>query len=75
MSTVTSTATPISVTLAKRINGFGYADLPPLAIEHAQMMIASTLASAAAGRNIRSSAVVRTLAKEQGGVPEASIWF
>lgn len=39
------------------------------------MIIASTLASAAAGRGIGSARIVRDLAKEQGGKPEASVWF
>jgi 2-methylcitrate dehydratase PrpD len=76
MATVRHSNTPsIAAQLAREISRFSHGDLPPLAIEHAQMMIASTLASAAAGRNIRSSRVVRELAKEQGGTPEASIWF
>ena len=39
------------------------------------MIIASTLASAAAGSLIGSARIVRDLAKEQGGKPEAAIWF
>ena len=76
MSTASAVSSvSIAAELARTINRYHYEDLPALAIEHAQMMIASTLASAAAGRNIRSSAIVRALAREQGGVPEASIWF
>ena len=52
-----------------------YADLPPAAIKHAKMIIASTLASAASGSRIGSAGIVRELAKEQGGKPEATIWF
>ncbi len=76
MSTASAVSSvSIAAELAHTINRYHYEDLPARAIEHAQMMIASTLASAAAGRNIRSSVVVRALAREQGGVPEASIWF
>ena len=39
------------------------------------MLIASTLASAAWGSGIASSAIIRTLAREHGGTPEASVWF
>src|SRR5713226_4385980 len=51
------------------------ADLPPQAVEHAAMLIASTLASAAMGAGLESSAVIRDLARERGGAPEASVWF
>jgi 2-methylcitrate dehydratase PrpD len=39
------------------------------------MILASTLASAAAGRQIGSARIVRDLAKDQGGKPEATVWF
>jgi hypothetical protein len=52
-----------------------YKELPPKAIEHAKMILASTLASAAAGSLIDSARIVRELAKERGGKPEATIWF
>ena len=39
------------------------------------MLIASTIASAAWGSGIASSAIIRDLAREHGGTPEASIWF
>jgi 2-methylcitrate dehydratase PrpD len=51
------------------------ADLPPQALDHATMLIASTIASAAAGRAIESARIIRELAKERGGRPEASLWF
>lgn len=65
----------LAATLAETITRLGYEDLPELALEHAAMLIASTIASAAAGRDIESSAIVRALVKEQGGTPEASVWF
>ena len=39
------------------------------------MLIASTSASAAWGSGIASSTIIRDLAREHGGAPEASIWF
>ena len=39
------------------------------------MLIASTIASAALGSGIESSTIIRALAREHGGTPEASIWF
>jgi 2-methylcitrate dehydratase PrpD len=50
-------------------------DLPQQAVEHAMMLIASTLASAAMGAGLESAEVIRTLARERGGRPEASVWF
>jgi 2-methylcitrate dehydratase PrpD len=50
-------------------------DLPPLALEHAKMVIASTLASAAMGVDIDSARVIRELAVERGGTADARIWF
>lgn len=39
------------------------------------MLIASTFASAAMGAGLQSSAIIRDLARERGGKPEASVWF
>ncbi|MBV8508511.1 MAG: MmgE/PrpD family protein [Alphaproteobacteria bacterium] len=61
--------------LAEFLTSVGPADLPPQAVEHAAMLIASTLASAALGAGIESSAIIRDLARERGGVAEASLWF
>src|ERR671916_45222 len=52
-----------------------FADLPPVAVERAKMVIASTIASAAMGSRIVSARIIRSLAQERGGTPEASIWF
>ena len=65
----------IAATLAQLITRTTYNDLPALAVDHAAMMISSTIASAAMGYNIRSSRIIRELAREQGGTPEASVWF
>jgi hypothetical protein len=50
-------------------------DLPRQAVEHAAMLIASTIASAAMGAGLESSEIIRTLARERRGSPEASVWF
>ena len=67
------------MTIALKLGHFAthtaYADLPSKAVDHAAMMIASTLASAAAGYGIESSRIVRDLVVGQGGNAEASVWF
>jgi 2-methylcitrate dehydratase PrpD len=67
--------TTIAATLARMVTRTTYNELPVLAVDHAAMMISSTIASAAAGYGITSSRIIRELAKEQGGTAEASIWF
>jgi len=52
-----------------------YADLPPRAIEHAEMLISSTIASASLGSTIESSRIIRALELDRGGKPEATLWF
>jgi 2-methylcitrate dehydratase PrpD len=64
-----------ALTLAQFLNKTRYSDLPPKAIEHAKMIIASTLASAAPGSIIGSARILRDLAKEHGGKPQSTIWF
>jgi 2-methylcitrate dehydratase PrpD len=61
--------------LADFLTRIGPSDLPPQAIDHAAMLIASTLASAALGMGIESAAIIRDLARERGGNAEASLWF
>jgi 2-methylcitrate dehydratase PrpD len=51
------------------------ADLPAQTLDHAAMLIASTVASAACGRDISSAVVIRKLAQDRGGRAEASVWF
>lgn len=68
-------STTLALALARFLNRTTFSDLPPVAIQHAKMILASTLASAAPGTLIGSSRIVRDLAKEQGGTPEATIWF
>jgi 2-methylcitrate dehydratase PrpD len=65
----------VARTLATFLTEVSYPDLPPQTVEHAAMLIASTVASASWGSGIASSAIIRDLARERGGTPEASIWF
>jgi 2-methylcitrate dehydratase PrpD len=64
-----------ALALARVLNRINFRELPETPVKYAKMIIASTLASAAAGREIGSARIIRDLAKEQGGKPEASIWF
>lgn len=66
---------PLALRLARLLNRPGFTGLPPAAIKHAKMILASTLASAAPGTKIGSARIIRDLAKEEGGKPEASLWF
>ena len=50
-------------------------DLPAQTLENAAMVIASTLSSAACGTRLPSARIIRDLARDQGGRPDASIWF
>jgi 2-methylcitrate dehydratase PrpD len=61
--------------LARFLTSANVDDLPPLALERAQMVIASTIASAAMGSDIVSSQIIRELAKERGGAEQATLWF
>jgi 2-methylcitrate dehydratase PrpD len=70
------TVTPAAaLSLAQTLNRIHYAELPPATIQYAKVLLASTLASAAAGRAIGSARIIRDLAKEQGGKTEARLWF
>ena len=66
---------PAALALARILGAIRFTELPEIPIRHAKMILASTLASAAAGREIGSARIVRELAKEQGGNPEGSLWF
>ncbi|HEY1933499.1 MAG TPA: MmgE/PrpD family protein [Acetobacteraceae bacterium] len=67
------------MTVAQRLASFladtNASDLPPQTLDHAAMLIASTLASAACGTGLESARVVRELALDRGGRPDASLWF
>ncbi|HLK46990.1 MAG TPA: MmgE/PrpD family protein [Bryobacteraceae bacterium] len=64
-----------AVELARVLNRIRFNDLPEVPVRYAKMILASTLASAAAGREIGSARMIRDLSKEQGGRPEAPVWF
>ena len=61
--------------LAEFLTQTSYADIPPQAVDHASMIVASTIASAAYGAGIASASIIRELAQEHGGRPDASVWF
>jgi 2-methylcitrate dehydratase PrpD len=61
--------------LADFLVGTATSDLPPQAMRHAAMVIASTIASAAFGTQIQSARIIRDLTREQGGRQDASLWF
>ena len=61
--------------LARFVTGYRTDDLPALALERARMSVASTIASAAMGKEIVSARIIRELARERGGTPEAAVWF
>ncbi|MEM9683092.1 MAG: MmgE/PrpD family protein [Pseudomonadota bacterium] len=65
----------VAATLAGFVIETDTSDLPDKAVDHAAMLIGSTIASAACGTSIPSAAIVRELARERGGIAEASIWF
>ncbi|MGA3402569.1 MAG: MmgE/PrpD family protein, partial [Acetobacteraceae bacterium] len=61
--------------LAEFLTATSTADLPAQALDHAAMLIASTIASAACGTGLESARIIRTLARDHGGRPDASLWF
>jgi len=52
-----------------------YDDLPPRATDYVAMLVASTLANAACGKEIVSTRIVREMARERGGAAQATVWF
>jgi 2-methylcitrate dehydratase PrpD len=68
-------AMTVAETLADFLISTRAQDLPDRAVDCAAMIVASTLASAACGRNIESARIVREIETERGGRPEASLWF
>ena len=75
MSVAKSIADTITEQLGHFVIDTRLQDLPEQAVEHAAMIIASTLASAALGRNIDSARIIRAIEVERGGRPDASVWF
>ncbi len=67
--------TTVARALAEFLTPLTARDLPDKTLDYAAMIVASTLASAACGTAIRSAQIIQGLAEDQGGRPEASIWF
>ncbi len=65
----------IAGTLARFAVQTHIVDLPPLALERAEMCISSTLASVAAGIEIDSARIIRELALDDGGAAQSTVWF
>ena len=61
--------------LARFASGYSTADIPAKALEYAQMLVSSTVASAALGSTIESSRIIREMEVERGGRAEATVWF
>jgi 2-methylcitrate dehydratase PrpD len=53
--------------LAEFLTRTSSSDLPRQAVDHAAMLIASTIASAAMSAGLESYEIIRTLARERGG--------
>jgi 2-methylcitrate dehydratase PrpD len=65
----------VALRLAEFLAERGAAELPPQTLDHAAMLIASTIASAAFGKDLKSARIVRELASERGGRPDSTVWF
>ena len=61
--------------IATFVAGQSYSNLPPKAIEYAEMLVSSTIASASLGSTIESSRIIRAVELARGGKPEATLWF
>jgi hypothetical protein len=65
------------MTVARKLAAFltdtRVSDLPAEALTNAAMIVASTLASAAYGTGIESARIIRAMARERGGRPDASV--
>jgi len=71
----TRPGSPNALALARLLNRTKFSDLPPKAVAHAKMILAITLACAASGSLAGSTRIIRDLAKENGGKPDATVWF
>jgi 2-methylcitrate dehydratase PrpD len=61
--------------LANFLAGVTADDLPAQALDHAAMLVASTIASAAMGSGLESAGIVKDMARSLGGSARASVWF
>ncbi len=50
-------------------------DIPHRVIDYSAMLVASTVASAAAGSQLQSSSIIRSLMLARGGAAESTVWF
>lgn len=74
-STVSGEETSDLRQLARFAHSVRVRDIDDRVLEAAAMVIASTIASAAAGRDLLSSSTVRRLARSHGGSGQSAIWF
>lgn len=65
----------VAETFADFLMSTRFADLPERTTDLAAMIVASTVASAAAGRSIESARIVREIELERGGRSDATVWF
>ncbi len=70
-----SAAEGAALKLARVVDGIGFGNLTPVAVKYSKMILASTLASASAGRNLDSVRIIRELVKEKSGKRSSSVWF
>src|SRR6266581_3944587 len=61
--------------LANFLVGVTASELPPQALDHAAMLVASTIAGAAMGSGLESARIIKDMACSLGGSPRASVWF
>src|SRR5947208_3206777 len=61
--------------LANFLVGVTASELPPQALDHAAMLVASTIASAAMGSGLESARIIKDMACSLGGSARASVWF
>jgi 2-methylcitrate dehydratase PrpD len=61
--------------LANFLAGVTARDLPPQTLDHATMLVASTIASAAMGSGLESASIIKDMARSLGGSARASVWF
>src|SRR5260370_8854146 len=61
--------------LANFLVGVTAAELPPQSLDHAAMLVASTIASAAMRSGIESAGIIKDMSRSLGGSPRASVWF
>jgi 2-methylcitrate dehydratase PrpD len=61
--------------LANFLAGVTARDLPPQTLDHAAMLVASTIASAAMGSGLESARIIKDMARSLGGSARAGVWF